>query len=75
MKKLLTLTITCYDADQFTTCIETVKQFHTYNKIAYHQYQTIYVINITDDNLGYLCSIWDSVEPTGADLAIRNFVR
>ena len=75
MNKDLMLTITCYTAEQFDVCNTTVQQFHTYNKIAYHQYQTIYLIEITDTNLPYLCSIWDAVKESGADLAIRNYAR
>ena len=74
-KNELMLTITCYSVEQFNACEEQIKQYHAYNKITYHQYQTILLIEITDDNLGYLCGIWDAVEDTGVDLAIRNFAR
>ena len=74
-KNELMLTITCYSVEQFNACEDQIKQFHTYNKITYHQYQTILLIEITDDNLDYLCGIWGAVEDTGADLAIRNFAR
>ena len=75
MEKLLTLTITNYDTDQFEQSNDILANYHSYQKVAYHHYGSIYIIEVVDNNMGYLCSIWDSLKDLGVDLAIRNFER
>lgn len=74
MDKLLTLTVTCYDTNMFDTCAQYLKKQGIIG-LYYHNYDTIYQIDVVDNSRDLISKIWSVLESYGVELTLRNYKR